>query len=308
MRRAWIWVAAGIALASAAGLYALAAPRPIAAASLPPRTADLRNGETMFHVGGCASCHAADKANAPLALGGGYRMKTAFGTFVAPNISQDPRAGIGAWTEAEFVAAMMRGVGRNGEHLYPSFPYTSYQRMPIDDVRDLHAYMKTLPAVAQAAPPHELAFPFNIRSGIGLWKLLYLDGRPFEPDARRDAAWNRGAYLVEGPGHCAECHSRRDALGGIDPAGRMAGGPNPAGTGFVPNITQHPQDGLADWSVRDFELMLKDGGTPAGGMVADEMADVVANTAKLADADRKAMAEYLKSLPPKPGRRPAAAR
>lgn len=301
-------IAAAALAAGAAGLYVYTMPWPVAAASLPARTADLRNGETLFRIGGCASCHASDKDAAAPALGGGYRLKTAFGTFVAPNISSDATAGIGAWSEAEFVSAMTRGVGRRGEHLYPSFPYAAYQRMPLDDVRDLHAYMRTLPAVAAPAPPHELAFPFNIRAGVGLWKLLYLDGRPFEPQPGQGAAFNRGAYLVEGPGHCAECHSRRDALGGIRPEGRMAGGPNPAGAGFVPNITQHPQDGLADWTPRDFELLLKDGGTPAGGTVADEMEDVVANTSRLTDADRSAMAIYLKSLPPKPGRRPAAPR
>ncbi len=303
-----VWAAGAVVIACGVGglLFAVTLPKPIASPSLAPRSANLANGETMFHIGGCASCHATDKRAAPLALGGGYRLKTAFGTFVAPNISSDPAAGIGAWSEAEFVSAMIRGVGRNGEHLYPSFPYASYQRMAIDDVRDLHAYMKTLPAVATPAPAHELGFPFNIRAGLGVWKLLYLDGKPFEPDAARSASVNRGAYLVEGPGHCAECHSRRDALGGITSAGRMAGGPNAEGKGFVPNITQHPKDGLADWSVRDFELLLENGGTPAGATVADEMEDVVANTARLSAADRRAMAEYLKLLPPKEGRRTSA--
>ncbi|MGL5138629.1 MAG: c-type cytochrome, partial [Beijerinckiaceae bacterium] len=127
------------------------------------------------------------------------------------------------------------------------------------------------------------------------------------PDVVKSVRFNRGAYLVEGPGHCAECHSRRDPLGGITVDGRMAGGPTPDGKGFVPNISQHPADGLADWSVKDFEYMLKSGATPAGGTVADEMEDVIGNTSRLSDEDRSAMSEYLKSLPPKPGRRPAKA-
>jgi mono/diheme cytochrome c family protein len=295
--------AAGLA-AGLAGFYVLTIPQAIPAAALSARAADLKNGETMFTIGGCASCHATDVKTAPLALGGGHELKTAFGTFVVPNISSDARAGIGAWSEAEFLTAMINGVGRNGEHLYPAFPYTSYQRMRIEDVRDLFAYLKTVPAVPTSAGPHKVGFPFNIRRTLGVWKLLFLDGKAFEPQASQSAAFNRGAYLVEGPGHCAECHSRRNLLGGIAADGRMAGGPNPEGKGFIPNISQHPKDGLGDWSIKDFEYLLKAGGTPAGGTVADEMEDVVGNTSKLADDDRRAMAEYLKSLPPKEGRRP----
>lgn len=288
--------------------FFLTAPSAIPAASLGARQANLANGETMFHVGGCASCHATDYKAAPLSLGGGHVLKTGFGGFVAPNISPDRTHGIGAWSEAEFVTAMLKGVGRRGEHLYPSFPYTSYQRMTVADVRDLFAFIQTLPAVSRANEPHQLAFPFNIRRTLGVWKLLFLDGETFAPDPTRSAALNRGAYLVEGPGHCAECHSGRNALGAITAAGRWAGGPDATGKGYVPNISQHPADGLADWSVADFEMLLKDGGTPSGGFVADEMADVVKNTAKLSAEDRRAMAEYLKALPARAGRRPTAAR
>ncbi|MEQ1647954.1 MAG: cytochrome c [Hyphomicrobiaceae bacterium] len=287
------------------GFYALTLPKTFPESQIVPRTADLKNGETMFNVGGCASCHATDVKKDPLTLGGGHELKTAFGTFVVPNISSDPKAGLGAWTEGQFLTAMIKGVGRNGEHLYPAFPYTSYQRMRIDDIRDLFAYLKSLPAVAQAAGPHKVGFPFNIRRTLGMWKLLYLDGKPFEPEAGKNALLNRGAYLVEGPGHCAECHSKRNVLGGITTSGRMAGGPNPEGKGFIPNISQHTADGLGEWSVKDLEYLLQAGGTPAGGTVADEMADVVLNTAKLSADDRRAMAEYLKTLPPRAGRAPA---
>lgn len=299
--------AAALAAGFGAFLF-LTAPSIIPAASLGARQVNLANGEAMFHVGGCASCHATDYKAAPLSLGGGHELKTAFGTFVVPNISPDPTHGIGGWTEAEFVTAMLKGVGRHGEHLYPSFPYTSYQLMPVGDVRDLFAFIKTLAAVNRPNEPHQLGFPFNIRRTLGAWKLLFLDGRTFAPDPARSAALNRGAYLVEGPGHCAECHSARNALGAITTAGRWAGGPDALGKGYVPNISQHPADGLADWSVADFEMLLKDGGTPSGGFVADEMADVVKNTAKLSAEDRRAMAEYLKTLPPRPGRRQAASR
>src|SRR5262245_16910012 len=163
----------GLILLTPAGLgafYALTIPVPAVSGPLPARTADLANGETMFHIGGCASCHATPVAASkpgpkrrpdPLRLGGGLALATPFGTFKVPNISPDPEHGIGAWTEAAFVTAMLRGIGRNGEHLYPAFPYTSYQRMALDDVRDLYAFLKTLPAEARPSEPHQLAFPFN---------------------------------------------------------------------------------------------------------------------------------------------------
>lgn len=292
-----------LVIAGGAGLYLLTMPSVLPASALPPRTADLANGETMFHAGGCASCHATPGQEDKTRLGGGLALKTAFGTFKAPNISSDPQYGIGGWSEAEFVNAMLRGVGRDGEHLYPSFPYTSYQRMALDDVRDLFAFIKTLPADATPSAPHELQFPFSMRRAVGLWKLLYMDGKPFEPEPTREAALNRGAYLVEGPGHCAECHSQRDALGGIVPDRRFAGGPDPEGKGWVPNITPH-EDGLASWTAADIAYLLESGFTPEYDSVGSNMADVVANTAKLSAEDRAAMAAYLSSLPARPGKSP----
>ncbi|HEX7075800.1 MAG TPA: cytochrome c [Hyphomicrobiaceae bacterium] len=289
-------------IAGGAALYLLTIPSTLPPSALPQRTADLANGEVMFHAGGCASCHSTPGQEDKTRLGGGLELKTAFGTFHAPNISPDPQHGIGGWSEIAFVNAMLRGVGRDGEHLYPSFPYTSYQRMTLDDVRDLFAFIKTLPAEAKPSIPHELQFPFNVRRAVGLWKLIYLDGRSFEPDPAQDSVVNRGAYLVEGPGHCAECHSQRDALGGIIPERRFAGGPNPTGKGWVPNITPH-EDGLASWSAGDIAYLLESGFTPDYDSVGSSMADVVANTSKLSADDRAAMAAYLKSLPPRPGKR-----
>lgn len=284
-----------------AGFWIVTAPS-MASDALKPRSPDLANGETMFNIGGCASCHAKSEQDR-LRLSGGLALRTAFGIFKVPNISPDPKAGIGAWTEAQFVNAMLKGVGRNGEHLYPSFPYTSYQRMALDDVRDLFAFLKTTPPDATPSAKHDLSFPFNVRQGLGAWKLLYLDGKPFTPDPAKDAVYNRGAYLIEGPGHCAECHSRRDGLGGIKPATRFAGGPDPEGKGWVPNITPHA-DGLADWSVKDMEFFLETGLTPEGYSVSSTMADVIANTSKLTGQDRTAMATYLRALPPHPGKAP----
>lgn len=294
------WVRWAI-LALAIGLavfYVLTIPRTFPASALSPRTPDLANGATMFNIGGCASCHAKDPKNAPQDLGGGHVLKTKFGTFAAPNISMHPTAGIGAWSEQEFLTAMVEGVGRKGEHLFPSFPYTSYRRMQVPDLRDLFAYMRTLPSNATPSAPHAIQFPFSIRRTLGVWKLLFADAEPFKPQQGQSEAFNRGAYLVEGPGHCAECHSRRNLLGGIVTGGRMAGGPNAEGKGFVPNITQHPTDGLGQWTLKDLELLLENGGTPAGGVVADEMEEVVLNTSRLSAEDRRAMALYLKQIAP----------
>jgi mono/diheme cytochrome c family protein len=300
-------VLATLAVGGGAAFFVLTIPSEVPKEALTPRTADLANGATMFYIGGCGACHATPHQKDPTRLGGGRALKTTFGTFKAPNISPHPTHGVGAWSEHTFVNAMLRGVGRQGEHLYPAFPYTSYQRMRLDDVRDLFAFLQTLPAEATPSAPHELRFPYNLRRGLGLWKLLYADGQTFAPDPTRDAVFNRGAYLVEGPGHCAECHSPRDGLGGIDPQRRFAGGVDAEGKGWVPNITPHA-DGLAAWSERDISYLLESGFTPDFDAVGSSMADVVENTAKLSAADRATIAVYLKSLPPRPGKRPRAKR
>ena len=292
-----------LALAGAGVFYALTIPSLAVTSPLPARTPDLANGETMFNVGGCASCHATPKQDDTRRLGGGLALATPFGTFKVPNISSDPKRGLGAWTEEAFANAMLRGVGRKGEHLYPSFPYTSYQRMALNDVRDLFAFLETLPAETTPSEPHQLPFPFNVRRGLGLWKLLYLDGKAFVADPAKSAELNRGAYLIEGPGHCGECHSPRSFLGGIVAARRFAGGPDAEGKGWVPNITPHA-DGLAKWSARDIAYLLESGFNPGSDSVGSTMADVVINTGKLTPADRTAMAAYLKSLPSRPGKAP----
>lgn len=268
----------------------------ISEAQLGAYAPNAENGRTLFFAGGCASCHATPNQEDKLRLGGGLALPSPFGTFHAPNISPHPRDGIGSWTEAQFGSAMLKGTSPKGEHYYPAFPYTSYQRMTVGDVRDLFAFIKTLPPAEGRAPGHDLPFPFNLRAGLGFWKHRYLDGQPFRPDASKSAQWNRGAYLVEGPGHCAECHSPRDVAGGIVPGQRYAGGPNPTDDGRVPNISQHT-DGLADWSEADIEVLLETGRTPGSDEVGGDMAAVVRNMAQLPPDDRRAIAHYLKSLP-----------
>jgi mono/diheme cytochrome c family protein len=284
--------------------WVLTIPATVPASALPQRAPNLENGRTMFYAGGCTSCHATPGQDDKTRLGGGLGLKSPFGTFYAPNISPDQNAGIGKWSEADFVTAMVKGTSPDGSHLFPAFPYTSYQRMRFDDVRDLFAHLKTLPAVQDKSKPHDVPFPFNIRRTLGVWKFLFLDGKPFEGDPTKDAAWNRGAYLVNGPGHCAECHSPRNILGGVIASQRFAGGPEPGGDGFVPNITQK---GLT-MSHEQVVKLLETGETPDGDTIGGEMAKVTANTGKLSAADREAIATYTRSLPPVEGPKPPASK
>lgn len=272
----------------------LTMPQSVAASSLPSYRPNIANGQVMFNAGGCSSCHAVPNQPDRTKLGGGLPLPSPFGTFYVPNISPDQKDGIGRWSEADFVTAMTRGTSPSGAHYYPAFPYASYALAKVEDVRDLFAYLKTLPAVAGRVRDHDLPFPFNIRRTVGIWKLLFFDDKPFKPDPARSAAWNRGAYLVNGLGHCAECHSPRNFLGGIVEAQRFAGGPNPEGEGWIPNITQKR---LGEWSVKDFAYFLETGELPDGDSAGGSMARVIKNTSQLPPEDRAAMAEYLKSLP-----------
>jgi mono/diheme cytochrome c family protein len=267
---------------------------PGSALPITSRAPNAANGAVVFNAGGCASCHAVPKQDDRTRLGGGLQLTTPFGTFSVPNISPDPSDGIGRWSEADFVTAMTKGTSPQGAHYFPAFPYATYQHAGIDDVRDLFAFLKTLPPVQGKAPPHRIAFPFNIRRNIGVWKLLFLDGKPFVPDASQSPQWNRGAYLVNALAHCAECHSPRNLLGGIVASRHFAGGPNPEGEGWVPNITQK---GLADWSEKDIGYFLETGQTPDGDTIGGSMGNVIRNTSQLSPGDRAAMAAYLKSLP-----------
>lgn len=293
-----------LAAATVLGLAAfwfLTIPQTAPASALGPHTADLANGKEIFIAGGCVSCHAVPKQPDKTRLGGGLALASPFGTFYVPNISPDPKDGIGGWSEAQFVTAMTKGTSPEGEHLYPAFPYTSYQHMTFNDLRDLFAYIKTLPPVAGQVRDHDLPFPFNIRRTLGLWKLLVLDGEPFKPDPSQSPQWNRGAYLVNGPGHCAECHSPRNALGGIVSGMRFSGGPSPDGQGGVPNITQFK---LKDWTATDIAEVLETGMTADADRVGGSMVEVVRSTSQLTAADREAIATYIKSLPPVEGYTP----
>jgi mono/diheme cytochrome c family protein len=305
-------VAVVLAAFGLAGFWFLTTPAVVPAAALPAYTPNLANGQTMFNIGGCASCHAVPDKDPQKVdrtrLGGGLALPCPFGTFYVPNISPDPKDGIGSWSEADFVTALWDGTAPDGSHLFPAFPYPSYRHMELNDVRDLFAYLKTLPPVANKVRGPDLAFPFNIRRAVGIWKLLFLHGGPFARDPSKSAEWNRGAYLVNGPGHCAECHSPRNFMGGITESERFAGGPSPDGKSWVPNITPaglgHWGSDHIAWSAKDIASFLSDGMDPSGDYAGGAMAEVIANTSLLSPQDRAAIAAYLVSLPPVQGPKP----
>ncbi|MBO6899798.1 MAG: c-type cytochrome [Rhizobiaceae bacterium] len=301
-------IAGAIVLAALGAIvgWVLSAPRPLEEAEIGAVSdgAETR-GERVFWAGGCASCHAAPKAEgeARLKMVGGLELETPFGTFVAPNISSHETDGIGAWSLGEFANAMQRGVSPDGAHYYPAFPYTSYARMEPADIADLYAFMKTLPPVEGKAPPHQVSFPFNIRRGLGLWKLLYTRDAPVvEVGPETSDAVVLGRYLVEGPGHCGECHTPRDMFGGTQYNAWLSGASAATGEGTIPNIT--PGGDVGGWSEDEIAEYLNSGFTPDFDSAGGEMASVIKNLANLEPGDRGAIAAYLKQLPSLPDGHP----
>jgi mono/diheme cytochrome c family protein len=288
-----------LAIVAAAVGWLLSAPNRLSADEVAALgTGDAVRGERIFWAGGCASCHAAPKAEgeARLQLGGGAPLVTPFGSFVPPNISPHPTDGVGDWSLEAFANAMLRGVAPDGSHLYPAFPYTSYARMQGQDVADLYEFMKTLPSVEGKAAASEIGFPFNIRRALGLWKLLFLSPEPvIAVEEAAGAQVLAGRYLVEGPGHCGECHTPRMLFGagGSDKSKWLAGAPAATGDGKIPNITP----GGLKWTAGEIAEYLSSGFTPDFDSAGGEMAAVVKNMAHLTAEDRAAIAAYLKAVP-----------
>ncbi|MBO6719118.1 MAG: c-type cytochrome [Rhizobiaceae bacterium] len=291
--------AAVLAALAATGLWFLSAPRPLPSERIAAQTDGAEErGERIFWAGGCASCHARPDAEgtARLELPGGVELASPFGTFVAPNISTHASDGIGGWSLVDFANAMQRGISPGGRHYFPAFPYTSYARMEPSDIADLYAFMQTLPPVEGAAPPHQVGFPFNIRRGLGLWKLLYTRDEPvIALDGSASEQVALGRYLVEGPGHCGECHTPRDMFGGTQYGAWLSGAAAPVGEGTIPNIT--PGGDVGGWSESEIADYLESGFTPEFDSAGGEMVSVIKNLANLSSEDREAIAAYLKTVP-----------
>lgn len=293
MSRLFRSVLALLIMAAAVGWY-LTSPVTRNTADLAALTGDKTHGETIFWASGCASCHMAPGAKGAdqLVLAGGQAFPTAFGTFYAPNISPDPKKGIGGWSIATFAHAVQDGVTPEGAHEYPAMPYEAYAKMAPQDLVDLKAFLDTLPASATPDKDHEVGFPFNIRRALGGWKLLFgKTGFVLTGDLSPEVT--RGRYIAEALAHCGECHTPRNGLGGLDTGKWLGGGPLADGQGKVPNITP----GKLDWSEADIFTYLTTGATPDFDFVGGAMAHVVENMGHLPESDVRAVVAYLKSVP-----------
>ncbi len=297
MIRPWRWIALAT-LGAAGAAWIATGPDPLPEAALAGLSGDAARGALVFAAAGCASCHtdplaAEDGPEGPV-LAGGRRFASDFGTFVAPNVSPDPVQGIGGWTDAQIVTAVMRGVSPGGAHYYPAFPYDAYAKAAPQDILDLVAHLRTLPASDRPSAPHEVGFPFSIRRAVGAWKRLYRsDDWALAGELSPEAT--RGRYLVEALAHCGECHTPRGPLGGLRRDAWLAGAPNPSGEGRIPNITP----AALRWSEAEIAEYLSSGFTPAFDTAGGEMAAVVKSTARLPPGDRAAIAAYLKAVPPR---------
>jgi len=260
-----------------------------------PRPSDSERGAYLFAAADCAACHT-DAKNQGKPLAGGRALPTPFGTFYSPNITPDRRTGIGLWTDAEWIRAFREGRTRGGAHLFPVFPYPSFTGMTEQDLLDIKAYVLTREPVAQENKPQEVKFPFGWRFLMAGWNLLFLEEGPLKPVAGKDEQWNRGRYLAEAVAHCGECHTPRNWFGAVERSRAMAGVRGGPDGQNAPNITPGGKGG--EYSIEDMMQVLKDGQKPDYDFVASGMAEVVKGTGKLSDEDRRAIAVYIKSLPP----------
>lgn len=268
-------------------------------AAAPPVAADavMRQGEYLFRAAGCANCHT-DAKNKGAPLAGGRTLKTPFGTFYSPNITPDPETGIGRWSEADFVRALRDGRNPEGGHYYPAFPYTSYTQLTDADLHAIKTYLFGQKPVRQANKPHELPWYLRSRASLRIWKMLFFNPGPFQPQPGQSATWNRGAYLVTAIAHCDECHTPRIFLGGFKKLQRFAGNHDGVDGTDVPNITPDKKTGIGKWSQSDLVEYLETGAMPDGDYAGDVMAEVIDNSlSHLTKNDRQAIAVYMMSLP-----------
>lgn len=258
----------------------------------------LAKGQYLLHAGGCISCHKGDEDDAP-PLAGGHALVSPFGTFYSPNITPDPETGIGNWTDEDFLNAFWEGRNPEGDHYFPSFPYTAYTGMSREDVLALKAYLFSVEPVKKENKEHDLWAIMSSRFSAGVWKARYFDAERFEPVPEQSDEWNRGAYLVRHLGHCGECHTPRSTLGALDDDMEFAGNPELTEDESAPNITPHRENGIGRWSISDIDYFLEIGMLPDGDFTGSSMGPVIEdNTSKLTREDRRAIAVYLKSVPP----------
>jgi mono/diheme cytochrome c family protein len=256
----------------------------------------VKRGEYLFTAADCTSCHTDAKHNGA-ALAGGPPLATPFGVFYGPNITPDPKFGIGGWSEADFRRALRHGVAQDGAHLFPVFPFTSFTHLTDSDISDLYAYLMAQPQAAQPSKPPEVDPPFGWRFLMLFWRALFFDEGPLPPAPQQNAEWQRGRYLAEAVAHCQECHTPRNFFGATKPSLAYSGNPDGPDKQDAPNITEDSETGIGQWSVDDIVALLDSGQTPDFDYVGSGMAQVVKGTGALIAADRHAIAVYVKSLP-----------
>jgi mono/diheme cytochrome c family protein len=269
-------------------------------AAAPGTAADDRlivRGAYLADAADCVACHTDGGHNGP-PYAGGRALATPFGTFYSPNITPDPETGIGRWSEAQFRRALRDGVRPDGKNYFPVFPYPSFTGITDDDIRAIWAYLRSLPVVRRADRPHDVGFPVSWRFLQDGWKLLFFTPGPFQPAPDRGAAWNRGAYLVTALAHCGECHTPRNWFGASETGRFLAGTADGPDGKPVPNITPDRDTGIGNWSEADIVGLLTDGHTPEFDFVGGAMADIVKSTSRLTADDRRAIAVFLRSVPP----------
>lgn len=255
----------------------------------------IERGAYLARAGNCLGCHTAPGGAAGA---GGRAMDTPFGTIYTSNLTPHANTGLGQWSADDFWQALHQGRSRDGRLLYPAFPYTNYTRVTRDDADALWAWLQTLAPVDRPNRPHALRFPYDTQAALFAWRALYFRPGVYRPDDSQSADWNRGAYLVQGLGHCSACHAPRNALGASSDPDALAGGPMPVQNWYAPSLASPHEGGVADWAIADIVALLRDG-INAQASVTGPMAEVVfASTQYLTTADLQAMASYLKSLPP----------
>lgn len=257
----------------------------------------IERGRYLARLGNCMGCHT---ARGQASYAGGRAIETPFGTAYSTNITPDAETGIGRWSQDDFWRALHEGRSRDGRLLTPAFPYTSFTRITRQDSNALHSYLQTVPAATQANRPQGLQFPFGTQTALWVWQTLYFKPIKFQPVADRSAEWNRGAYLVQGLGHCSACHTPRNALGAEKEGSLWAGGIVPGQNWYAPALSSVREAGVAHWSDKDVQQLLQTG-VNAQASVMGPMAEVVAtSTQYLTNDDARAMATYLKTLSPSP--------
>jgi mono/diheme cytochrome c family protein len=267
----------------------------------PQNFTQIEQGRYLTVAGDCASCHTVPGSGHPFA--GGRSIETPFGVIVGANITPDRETGIGAWSDELFLSALREGKGHGGLLLYPAMPYPYYTKVTEHDALAIRAYLNTVTPVHNAVVSNKLPFPFDVREEMTVWNSLYFRSGEFEPDPAKSAEWNRGAYLVEGLGHCGACHTPKTTLGGDDNAHALQG--YALQGWFAPNITNDNERGLGGWSIGDIVSYLKTGHNPATASTGIMAEEISLSSSQMADADLTAIATFLKSLPGQTGSPPA---